>query len=311
MADRTYRFIRLDVFTTTPLEGNQLAVFPDARGLSDAEMQALAREMNLSETTFVLPRDLVTERQKGIRVRIFTVAEELPFAGHPTLGTAAALHGTDRRAEAAHGTFRVHSHDNIIHLDLNAGKVPVEFSFRDGRLFGEMTQPDPQFGHVLKAEDVAPLAGLEAGDIESRLPVQTVSTGMAFAIVPLKSAEALGRIALDWRRAEAYLARTDAKFLYFLAPAADDGGAPRMRARMIFYSGEDPGTGSAAGCAAAWMVRHGVARPEQTVLIEQGVEMHRRCVIHVRASKSTEGDSVVNVRVGGNVVEVMQGEVFL
>ncbi|MDP9267012.1 MAG: PhzF family phenazine biosynthesis protein [Acidobacteriota bacterium] len=348
MYERRFPFVKLDVFTATPLEGNQLAVFTDARGLSDADMQALAREMNLSETTFVFPRDFATERERGIRTRIFTVAEELPFAGHPTLGTAFALHGPDRRFGGGSGKLRVYGHENRLELDLNVGKIPVEFSFKDGRLFGEMTQPDPAFGNVLKPEDVAPVAGLEISDLERGLPIQTVSTGMPFAIVPLKSLEALGRIRLDWKRAEEYLSRTDAKFLYFITPggiAADDalggkavppggkatppgdkatppGGeaTPKMRARMIFYNGEDPATGSAAGCCAAWMVRHGVAQPDQPVLIEQGVEMKRRSLIHVRASKSdvgstpgksTEGYSVVNVRVGGNVVEVMQGEVFL
>jgi trans-2,3-dihydro-3-hydroxyanthranilate isomerase len=311
MYERRFPFVQLDVFTATALEGNQLAVFTDARGLSDADMQALARETNLSETTFVFPRDFATERQHGIKVRIFTTQEELPFAGHPTLGTAFALHGPDRRSGGTTGKFRVYGHESRIELDLQVGKIPVEFSFREGRLFGEMTQKDPQFGSVLKAEDVAPLAGLELSDLERGLPIQTVSTGVAFAIVPLKSVEALGRLRVDFKAASAYLERTDAKFLYFITPGVDSEGAPRMRARMIFYNGEDPATGSAAGCCAAWMVKTGVAKPEQSVLIEQGVEMKRRSLIHVRAGKSTEDDGVVNVRVGGNVVEVMQAEVFL
>src|ERR1700756_538476 len=126
---RRLPFVQVDVFTSVPLEGNQLAVFADGRSLSDAEMQALAREMNLSETTFVLPRDAATEREKGVRVRIFTVQEELPFAGHPTLGTAFALR-EQRGAQQ-------------IVLELNVGKVPVNFEDRDGEpAFGEMTQID-------------------------------------------------------------------------------------------------------------------------------------------------------------------------
>src|SRR6476646_6058240 len=113
MSDRTFPFVQMDVFASRPLEGNQLAVFTDARGLSDEQMQALAREMNLSETTFILPRDAATERERGVRVRIFTVQEELPFAGHPTLGTAFVLRGSGGMRE--------------IVLDLNVGKVPVRF----------------------------------------------------------------------------------------------------------------------------------------------------------------------------------------
>src|SRR3977135_1617613 len=118
-----------DVFSSRPLEGNSLAVFSDGRGLTDAEMQSLAKEMNLSETTFILPRGAATEREKGVRVRIFTVQEELPFAGHPTLGTAFALRGQSGAKE--------------ITLELNVGKVPVRFEETSGlAAFGEMTQID-------------------------------------------------------------------------------------------------------------------------------------------------------------------------
>src|SRR6266700_5704336 len=128
-----YEFVQLDVFTRTPLTGNPLAIFTDGRGLTDQEMQALAREMNLSETTFILPREPQVERERGVRVRIFTVQEELPFAGHPTLGTAFALRG---ESGADHVT-----------LELNVGKVPVRFEEAVGRpAFGEMTQIDPVFG---------------------------------------------------------------------------------------------------------------------------------------------------------------------
>src|SRR5881227_3739566 len=118
MPDRSYEFVQLDVFTQTPLAGNPLAVFPDARGLSDAEMQALAREMNLSETTFIFPRDASTEARDGKKVRIFTVEQELPFAGHPTLGTALYLYASESDSEKP----------AQITLDLKVGKVPVRFT---------------------------------------------------------------------------------------------------------------------------------------------------------------------------------------
>jgi trans-2,3-dihydro-3-hydroxyanthranilate isomerase len=292
---RRYAYVQLDVFTERPLQGNALAVFPDARGLSDAEMQAVARETRLSETTFVLPRDPKVEREHGVRVRIFTTEEELPFAGHPTLGTAFALRG---RGEATQ-----------VLLDLKAGRVPVEFTQQSGgRVFGEMRQVDPKMGESHRREDIARLSGLEAEDIATDLPIQTVSTGLAFAMVPVKTRKALEKLALDWKQVAEYTERTEAKFLYFVTRECVDREA-RLHARMIFYNGEDPATGSAAGCAAAWMVAHGVARPEERVLIEQGLEAQRPSRLFVRAGK--QGDRLVNVRVGGHAVEVMRGELLL
>src|SRR5215470_345728 len=182
---RRLPFVTLDVFTSVPLEGNQLAVFTDAKGLNDAEMQTIAREMNLSETTFVLRRDSATERDRGTRVRIFTVDEELPFAGHPTLGTATVLH-----EESPGG--------KMVYLDLNVGKIPVEFTRRDGLPFGQMTQRDPEFGQQHAREDVARAAGISVTDIADDVPIQTVTTGNPCAIVPLKSLAVLQKLAPAW-----------------------------------------------------------------------------------------------------------------
>lgn len=306
---RRYAFVQLDVFTARPLEGNALAVFTDARGMSDAEMQAVARETHLSETTFVFPREPKVEREHGVRVRIFTTEEELPFAGHPTLGTAFALRGPDRRAAAGGGAVRARSGAAEIVLDLEVGRIPVEFTAEGGgHVFGEMRQVDPKMGERHSREDIARVAGLEVEDIATDLPIQTVSTGVAFAIVPVRTLKAVEKLALDWRRVAEYTERTEAKFLYFVTRECVDPEA-RMHARMIFYNGEDPATGSAAGCAAAWMVAHGVAQAEERVLIEQGLEAQRPSRIFVRAGK--EGDRVVNVRVGGHAVEVLRGELFL
>lgn len=288
-----------DVFTSTPLEGNSLAVFLDGRGLIDAEMQAIAKEMNLSETTFILPRDAATEKKEGVRVRIFTVSEELPFAGHPSLGTAFAL--------------RAQSPADRVVLDLNIGKVPVTFESDNGKsAFGEMTQVDPKFGTTHDREAVSRATGVPLEDLDESLPIQTVSTGVPFAIAPLKSLKALQRLRIDVNRAAEYLEKSEGKFFYFVSRETVNPEA-RLQSRMIFYNGEDPATGSAAGCTAAWMVQHGVAKPDERVLIEQGVEMQRLSRIYVRASYSdSDNDNrVVNVRVGGNSVEVMRGELFL
>jgi trans-2,3-dihydro-3-hydroxyanthranilate isomerase len=290
---RRFPFVQIDVFTSVPLEGNQLAVFPDARGLSDAEMQALAKEMNLAESTFVLPREAAAERDRGVRVRIFTVEEELPFAGHPTLGTAMVLRGEKDTEEIA--------------LDLNVGRIPVRFSTRDGLPFGTMIQRDPEFGQFHAREDVARAAGLRLEQIAADVPIQTVSTGNAFAMVPLNSLATLNHLAPSWAAMHEYLKKTDAKFFYFVSREALNPEA-KLQARMIFYNGEDPATGSAAGPCIAWAVQHGVVASRQQILLEQGVEIKRRSRIFLSAERS--GNKIVNVRVGGHAVEVIRGEIF-
>ena len=295
MPTRNFSFVQVDVFTSRPLEGNQLAVFADGRGLSDDEMQKLARETNLSETTFILPREQSVERLEGHKVRIFTVNEELPFAGHPTLGTAWYLR--QRLGE-----------DEIV-LDLKVGRIPVRFEQRDGLLFGEMRQAEPQFGRVHSHSEIARALGISASELDERLPIQTVSTGMAFTMVPFRSLAALQNLKVAWHQFAPYLSTSDTGgFFYFVCPETADPKAT-LHARMIFYNGEDPATGSAAGCCAAWAAKHGVLASEEQGLIEQGIETRRPSWIYIRATKS--GDSVTNVRVGGNVVQVIDGEVTM
>ena len=282
-----YSFLQFDVFTSRKFEGNSLAVFPDARGLADDLLQKIAREMNLSETTFVFPRDQAIERERGSRVRIFTVQEELPFAGHPTLGTAFALRGSSGAKEVA--------------LDLNVGKIPVRFEEEAGKpVFGEMSQKDPKFGAVHDREAVVRAAGLRDGDIDPSLPVQTISVGLPFTIVPLRGLGMIRQLQVDLRGSAEYLEKFGGKFFYFVTRETENPAA-RLHARMMFYNGEDPATGSAAGCAAAWMVANRVARPDERVMIEQGLEIQRPSQIFVRAARAD--DRVVNVRVGGNAVE--------
>jgi trans-2,3-dihydro-3-hydroxyanthranilate isomerase len=290
---RSFAFVQMDVFTTRPLEGNQLAVFTDARGLTSDEMQALAREMNFSETTFILP-DPEVKPGDPVRVRIFTVAEELPFAGHPTLGTATVLRGL--------------SCADRITLDLNVGKIPVTFETTPDGDFGEMRQRDPEFGTVHQREEVARAIGLSPDDIDADLPIQTVSTGMGFTMVPIRKLETIRTINFNWAKAAEYLSRTDGKFFYLVCRETIDPKA-RLHARMIFYNGEDPATGSAAGCCSAWMTAHGVAQSGERVLIEQGIEALRPSRVFVRADKVSNG--AVNVRVGGYSVEIARGELFL
>lgn len=287
-----------DVFTSRPLEGNQLAVFLDGAALTDDVMQAIAREMNLSETTFVHRRDRSTERARGMRVRIFTTQEELPFAGHPTLGTAATI----RRV------FPEMANAEKIVLDLNAGQITVTFAAggNTGRhaTFGEMKQLDPLFGSTHSAAEIAGVLGLREEDIAKQAP-QTVSTGMPFCITVLRSLKALGRLRLDTAASEKYARGSDVKFFYTLAPESD--GA--WRARMQFYNGEDPATGSAAGCAISYFVRHGLCAPGEQLHIRQGIEIGRPSDLYVSANFAN--GKVNEIRVGGSTVPVATGRLFL
>ena len=301
---RHFHCVQIDVFTSRRLEGNPLAVFTDARGLSDSEMQDLARETNLQETTFVLPRDPAIEQEQGVKVRIFVPDEEIPFGGHPTLGTAMVLRNL-RIARAKSQAGQAKEGSSVL-LDLKVGKVPVNFREEtNGTVFGEMHQVDPVFGPLHNRETVAALLDLKTSEIVDEWPIQTVSTGLPFAIVPIKQLSTLQSLRLDLRKVYEYLNRQEPKcdFYYITRDTHDpDVG---LRTRSIYPYGEDPATGSGAGCTAAWMVRYGVAQPEQTVHIQQGVEIKRPSQIFVRAGKDRDG--ITNVRVGGHAAQIMEG----
>src|SRR5260370_37882691 len=260
MQERTYEFVQLDVFTQTLLTGNPLAIFTDARGLDGDEMQALAREMNLSETTFILPRDPSTEAQEGKKVRIFTVAEELPFAGHPTLGTALYLY--------ASGSAPDYKESAQITLDLKAGKIPVRFTADsenagrnrvDGQVFGEMRQRDPEFGVTFSREEVARVIGIAADEIPSEWPVQIVSTGLPFAIVGIRNQKTLASLSFAPAQAADFLKNTEAKFFYFLCPKRKKNGL-QVRRRWFFYGGKNPFRGKLSAVAVGCDGRKGGAK---------------------------------------------------
>lgn len=293
---RTYEWAQVDVFAEGPLEGNMLAIFTDARGLTDAEMQQLARETNLSETTFILPGDPTAERERGVRVRIFTVAEEFPFAGHPTLGTAAWLWAN---YPALRGSAEVR-------LNLNVGTIPVRFQdFNEGEqgVFGEMRQRDPEFGAEPDVAGLAHACGLAVGDLDPALPPQVVSTGLPFCILPLASLDALTRLRVDAAALEHMLPGPHGR-VYAMTRAADG-----WRVRMPFHGGDDPATGSAAGCAISYLVHRGVVESEENLVLSQGIEVHRPSRLHVRATRS--GDGVTDVFVGGRTIPVAAGRFTL
>jgi trans-2,3-dihydro-3-hydroxyanthranilate isomerase len=175
-----------------------------------------------------------------------------------------------------------------------------------GDVFGEMRQRDPEFGVTFSREEVARVIGIAADEIP--WPIQSVSTGLPFVIVPIRNQETLANLNFPHAQAAEFLKNSDANFFYFLCPQRHQDRL-EARARMFFYGGEDPATGSAAGCAASWMVQHGIANSDEQVLIRQGVEIHRPSEIYVRATR--DGERVTNVRVGGYAVEVLRGTVRL
>jgi trans-2,3-dihydro-3-hydroxyanthranilate isomerase len=299
-AHKAYDYAIVDVFAEKPLQGNALAIFTDARGLTKEQMQAIARETNLSETTFILPRDPEVERQRGVHVRIFTVGEELEFAGHPTLGTASWLH-------LNHPVLRG---SVTVTLDLRVGPIPVTFSSENNGLgvYGTMRQNDPVFGDIHDPSAIAAAIGLSIDDLDPALPIQTVSTGMAFCIVPLRSLEVAARLSIPQPLAQAWLARSDAKFFHCITRASASSGAD-WHARMQFYNGEDPATGSASGCTIAYLVHHSLASSKQPIVIEQGVEMLRPSRIHVQAT--SQNGRGTDVRVGGRTIPIATGRLFL
>ncbi len=287
-AMRPLTFTQVDVFTRRPLEGNPLAVFHSGAGLSTARMQAIAREMNLSETTFLFPPG----RGADARVRIFTTEEELPFAGHPTLGTAFVV---SRRKPAK----------TVINLQMKVGIIPVRVRRASPPAFLEMRQKDPLFGPRL--EDRGALAttlGIRPSELDPRYAPQVVSTGVPFLIVPLRGSPTLARVRPDEKLLRRLLGPHGAFQPYFLVT-----GEPTVEARMLFHGVEDPATGSAAGCAAAYLVACGRWPPDATLVIRQGRLAHRPSRISVAAS--LDGERVHNVRVGGHVVEVLEGKLRL
>jgi trans-2,3-dihydro-3-hydroxyanthranilate isomerase len=292
----------VDVFTGSALAGNPLAVVMNTASLDAERMQAIAREFNLSETTFVERRTAAQEQAEGVRIRIFTTQGELPFAGHPTLGTASVL--------KLFAPETVHS--GLVTLALNVGPVPVRLS--DEGLFGEMTQPDPGFGAELDRVEVARLTGLAADDLDPGLPPQVVSTGTAFAIVPLSSQEPLARLNVNRQEAFQWLRERGARWFYVLGPTGSR--KPAWRARMQFQGGEDPATGSAAGCAIAYLVHRGAVASGQRIVLSQGAEIDRPSELILSASlqngpAQVQSARVTGVRVAGSTVLVAKGQLFL
>ncbi len=273
----TLRYVVCDVFTDTPLTGNQLAVFTDGRDVDDATMQNLAREMNLSETVFVLPAEVGGHA----RIRIFTPVAELPFAGHPTLGSAFVLAQPLQLSE--------------IRLETGAGVVPVRLEREGARItFGWMTQPVPKWRSYERADELLGILG-----VESEVPVDWYDLGPSFVYVALRTADEVAALRPNFQELMQFESG-----IYCFAP--HEGG---WKSRMFAPSSgvhEDPATGSAAGPLAVHLLRYGRIESGQEIEIVQGVELRRPSRLYVRATGTA--DDIERVEVGGSAVVVARGE---
>ena len=276
----SFRYVVADVFTDAPLEGNAVAVFTDARELPEERLQPLARELNLSETVFVYP----PESGGHAKIRIFTPTSEVPFAGHPTLGTAFVLAGPLQLAE--------------IRLETGAGVIPVRLERDHARIvFGWMTQPVPKIEPYAAADALLAALGIE----ESKLPVELYDNGLQHVYVTLGSEDEVAALQPDLN---ALMRLPDVLGVNCFA-----GSGTQWKTRMFAPAGgvpEDPATGSAAGPLACHVVRHGLVDPGTTIEITQGVEIRRPSTLHARADGSP--DRMEKVEVGGAAVVVARGE---
>ena len=289
------QFFIVDVFAEKKYAGNQLAVVLDAGSLLASEMQRLAKEMNYSETTFILSRKLV---KGGFDVRIFTPDREIPFAGHPTLGTAFIIQQEvlDQPADQ-------------ITLNLGVGQIPVAFrTEEDGTERLWMKQNAPAFGPKIKVATAALLLGLPAKEVDDRFPIEQVSTGLPFMIVPLKTLDALKRIHLDAGMYSKLAQKHEAKAILAFCPETNYR-QNQLCARVFagFYGvPEDPATGSANGCLAGYLVKNQYFGEKRIdIRVEQGYEIGRPSLLLLKAE---ERDNSIDVFVGGRVIEVARGE---
>jgi trans-2,3-dihydro-3-hydroxyanthranilate isomerase len=290
------KFYILDVFAEEKYAGNQLAVVRDAASLSDDAMQRIAKEMNYSETTFILsdaPRD------GGYDVRIFTPHEEVPFAGHPTLGTAFVIRNVIMSEPV----------EKVI-LNLRVGQIPVTFSQGDDEGMLCMRQNEPTFGQVVEPAWVASVLNLDESEIDDRFPIQEVSTGLPVIIVPLKSLDAAKRATIKQGEYFELLEETQAKVVLVYCPETyDPQNDLNVRVFCDYYGiPEDPATGSANGCLAGYLVKHRYFGSDRIdIRVEQGYEIARPSLLYLKAGRN---GGRIDVSVGGKVVMVAEGRLL-
>ena len=297
---RKLKYHRVDVFTDRAFGGNPLAVFTNGRGISAETMQAIAKEFNLSETTFVLPSD---DPKHDYRVRIFTPANELAMAGHPTVGTSYVL-ALEHMVDTA-------SDQTTIVLEEGVGPIPVRIEFREGKpVFAEMSQPLPKFGpRVEDRAAVAEMITLEAADIDDSVPMEVVSCGMPFFFVPLRSLDAARRARPRAELIERTLDGVVAPEVFVFTREVEHEGST-VHSRMFAPSlgiVEDPATGGASGPLGCYLVRYELGPRDRVSVIvsEQGIEMGRPSFIKITIE--SENGEIRGVKVGGETVYMGEG----
>jgi len=288
-------FYILDVFAEKKYAGNQLAVVRDAARLSDGDMLNITKEMNYSETAFILSDD---QRNGGYDVRIFTPAREVPFAGHPTLGTAYVIQQEIIKKPV----------EKII-LNLKVGRIPVTFNHTGiEKNVLRMKQIEPIFGQTVEQEQISQVLGINTSDIDERFPVQEVSTGMFFIIVPLKTLDAVKRATVAKEKYFKLIKDRPAKAILVFCPETYSNENDLNVRVFVDYYGipEDPATGSGNGCLAGYLVKNRYFGKDQIdIRTEQGYEIARPSLIYSRAEKK-EGQ--IDISVGGKVVMIARGE---
>ncbi|MBT9439978.1 MAG: PhzF family phenazine biosynthesis isomerase [Desulfobacterales bacterium] len=288
-------FYIVDVFAEEKYAGNQLAVVRDAKALSDIEMQQIAKEMNFSETTFILSDQ---KRNGGYDVRIFTPKEELPFAGHPTLGTAYVIQHEIIREPV----------ETII-LNLKIGQIPVTLKYSGEQIdILWMKQMDATFGRIFEPEQISQVLSLNKSEIDDRFPIQEVSTGLPFIIIPLKTLDTLKQAKVSKDKYFELIKDTQAKALLIFCPQTyDKENDLNIRVFADYYGvPEDPATGSANGCLAGYLVKYRYFGKDQIdIRVEQGYEIGRSSLLYLRAKDKGEK---IDVSVGGKVVMIAKGE---
>lgn len=291
------QFYIVDVFAESKYAGNQLAVIRSGSQLSTETMQQIALETNYSETTFITQE---IKQNGGYDVRIFTPTSEIPFAGHPTLGTAYIIQQK----------LIGQSVEQVV-LNLKVGQIPVTFEYDQGQPMKlEMHQKQPDFGEIIAPADMAAVLNIDENDIDNRFPIQDVSTGLPFFIVPLKNRKAVKRCQIHFDRYQAFIPHRRAKFIFIFCPEPYHD-SNQLNARMFcdhYGIVEDAATGSANGCLAGYLVKHRYFGNDSIkVRVEQGYEINRPSLLFLRAY--AEGEAI-QIFVGGQVIMTAEGNLL-